>query len=155
MLYVMECGQHIQLGPDAHTMTQIQEALRDGFRAVKNALEDNCLVPGAGAFEVACCSHLSTVTKKAAKGRGKMGVQAYADALLVIPKTLAQNGGFDVQDIVLRLQEESADGNVAGVDLRSGEPFDPTVGGVWDNYRVKRQMLHSWYAIVSCKALDN
>jgi hypothetical protein len=30
-----------------------------------------------------------------------------------------------------------------GLDLQSGEPFDPTVGGVWDNYRVKRQMLHS------------
>lgn len=33
-----------------------------------------------------------------------MGVQAYADALLVIPKTLAQNGGFDVQDVVVALQ---------------------------------------------------
>lgn len=33
-----------------------------------------------------------------------MGVQAYADALLIIPKTLAQNGGFDVQDVVVALQ---------------------------------------------------
>lgn len=32
-----------------------------------------------------------------------------------------------------------------GIDLQSGEPFDPTVEGIWDNYRVKRQMLHSWY----------
>jgi T-complex protein 1 subunit zeta len=131
-------------GPDSHTMTQIQEALRDGLRAVKNALEDNCLIPGAGAFEVSCSHHLATVTKKSAKGRVKMGVQAYSDALLVIPKTLAQNGGYDVQDIVVALQEECADGHAVGVDLRSGEPFDPTVEGVWDNYRVKRQMLHSW-----------
>lgn len=29
--------------------------------------------------------------------------------------------------------------------MQSGEPFDPTVEGIWDNYRVKRQMLHSWY----------
>jgi chaperonin GroEL (HSP60 family) len=33
-----------------------------------------------------------------------MGVQAFADALLIIPKTLAQNGGFDVQDVVVALQ---------------------------------------------------
>jgi len=72
-----------------------------------------------------------------------MGVQAYADALLVIPKTLAQNGGFDVQDVVVALQEEQAEGNIVGIDLQSGEPFDPTVEGIWDNYRVKRQMLHS------------
>ena len=36
------------------------------------------------------------------------------------------------------------EGNVVGIDLQSGEPFDPTVEGIWDNYRVKRQMLHSW-----------
>ena len=132
-------------GPNPHTIQQIQDALRDGLRAVKNALEDEALVPGAGAFEVACAAHLVDNAKKAAKGRVKMGVQAFADALLVIPKTLAANGGFDVQDAVVALQDEYADGNVVGLDLQSGEPFDPTVEGVWDNYRVKRQMLHSWF----------
>ncbi|ETW80629.1 hypothetical protein HETIRDRAFT_320598 [Heterobasidion irregulare TC 32-1] len=130
-------------GPNAHTIQQIQDALRDGLRAVKNAIEDEALVPGAGAFEVACSAHLVANAKKAAKGRAKMGVQAYADALLIIPKTLAQNGGFDVQDVVVALQDEQAEGNTVGIDLQSGEPFDPTVEGIWDNYRVKRQMLHS------------
>jgi T-complex protein 1 subunit zeta len=91
-------------GPNAHTIQQIQDALRDGLRAVKNALEDECLIPGAGAFEVACAAYLSGPVKKAAKGRVKMGVQAFADALLIIPKVLAQNGGFDVQDVVVALQ---------------------------------------------------
>lgn len=152
-------------GPNAHTITQIQDALRDGIRSVKNALEDEALIPGAGAFEVACAAHLSGPVKKSAKGRVKMGVQAFADALLIIPKTLAQNGGFDVQDIVVALQvhmlvvilvssqankviqDEQAEGHTVGIDLESGEPFDPTVEGIWDNYRVKRQMLHSWYDI--------
>jgi len=130
-------------GPNAHTTQQIQDALRDGLRAVKNAFEDEALIPGAGAFEVACAAHLVDNAKKAAKGRVIMGVQAFADALLVIPKTLAANGGFDVQDMLVALQDEHADGNVVGLDLQSGEPFDPMVEGVWDNYRVKRQMLHS------------
>lgn len=91
-------------GPNAHTIQQTQDALRDGLRAVKNALEDGALVPGAGAFEVAAAAHLSGPVKRSAKGRVKMGVQAYADALLIIPKTLAQNGGFDVQDVVVALQ---------------------------------------------------
>ncbi|KIK98347.1 hypothetical protein PAXRUDRAFT_823952 [Paxillus rubicundulus Ve08.2h10] len=130
-------------GPNAHTIQQIQDALRDGLRAAKNALEDESLIPGAGAFEVACAAHLSGPVKKTAKGRVKMGVQAFADALLIIPKTLAQNGGFDVQDVVVALQDEQSEGNIVGLDLQSGEPFDPTVEGIWDNYRVKRQMLHS------------
>lgn len=91
-------------GPNAHTIQQIQDALRDGLRAVKNALEDQALIPGAGAFEVACAADLVKNAKKSAKGRSKMGVQAFADALLIIPKTLAQNGGFDVQDVVVALQ---------------------------------------------------
>ncbi|KIY66887.1 T-complex protein 1 zeta subunit, partial [Cylindrobasidium torrendii FP15055 ss-10] len=130
-------------GPNAHTIQQIQDALRDGLRAVKNALEDEALIPGAGAFEVSAAAHLSGPVKKDAKGRVKMGVQAFADALLIIPKTLAANGGYDVQDVVVALQEEQAEGNTVGIDLNSGEPFDPTVEGIWDNYRVKRQMLHS------------
>jgi T-complex protein 1 subunit zeta len=91
-------------GPNAHTIAQTHDALRDGLRAVKNAIEDTALIPGAGAFEVACAAHLSGTVRKAAKGRVKMGIQAFADALLIIPKTLAQNGGFDVQDVVVALQ---------------------------------------------------
>ncbi|KIK53462.1 hypothetical protein GYMLUDRAFT_250411 [Collybiopsis luxurians FD-317 M1] len=132
-------------GPNAHTIQQIQDTLHDGLRAVKNALEDEALIPGAGAFEVSCSAHLSGPVKQAARGRVKMGVQAFADAMLIIPKMCAANGGFDVQDVVVVLQDECAEGNIAGIDLQSGKPFDPTVEGIWDNYHVKRQMLHSWY----------
>jgi chaperonin GroEL (HSP60 family) len=36
-----------------HTIAQIKDAVRDGVRAVKNAIEDGHLVPGGGAFEIA------------------------------------------------------------------------------------------------------
>lgn len=39
-------------GPYKHTLTQTKDAIRDGLRAIKNALDDESLVPGAGAFEV-------------------------------------------------------------------------------------------------------
>jgi len=96
-------------GPNPHTIQQIQDAIRDGLRAVKNAIEDNALIPGAGAFEVGCSAHLVSTIKKdrSVKGRVQMGVQAYADALLIIPKTLAANGGYDVQDVVVALQVSS------------------------------------------------
>ena len=42
-------------------------------------------------------------------------------------------------------KDEQAEGNIVGIDLKSGEPLDPTVEGIWDNYRVKRQMLNSWF----------
>lgn len=92
-------------GPNAHTISQISDAIRDGLRSVKNALEDGALIPGAGAFEVAAHQYLVDETKKSvAKGRAKLGVQAFADALLTIPKTLAVNAGLDVQDAMVALQ---------------------------------------------------
>ena len=130
-------------GPNQHTLTQINDAVRDGLRAVKNAVEDGFLVPGAGAFEVACHRHLMKF-KQAVKGKAKMGVEAFAESLLVIPKILAQNSGFDTQDTLVLLQDEATAGIVVGLDILSGQPFDPQVEGIWDNYRVKRQLLHSW-----------
>ena len=131
-------------------MTQIQDALRDGFRSVKNAVEDKSVVPGAGAFEVACSAHLQSALKATAKGRTKLGVLAFAEALLVIPKTLASNAGYDVQDTIVGLQQEQEEtDDPVGLDLKSGEPMNPVTEGVWDNYRVKRQMLHSWYVRLS------
>ncbi|KAI7853697.1 T-complex protein 1 zeta subunit [Circinella umbellata] len=135
-------------GPNPHTIAQINDAVRDGLRAVKNAAEDKSVVAGGGAFEVACSQHLVEF-KKTVKGRAKMGVQAFADALLVIPKVLAQNAGFDAQDVIVALQEEHQDGHIVGVDLKTGETMDPKIDGVWNNYRVHRHMLHSCSVIAS------
>jgi len=46
-------------------------------------------VPGAGAFEIACCERLYSVAKTGVSGKVKLGVHAFADALLVVPRTLA------------------------------------------------------------------
>jgi T-complex protein 1 subunit zeta len=60
---------------------------------------DKSVVPGAGAFQAACAKHLqSDEFGKTVKGKAKYGVQAFADALLIIPKTLAANSGHDIQD---------------------------------------------------------
>jgi T-complex protein 1 subunit zeta len=45
-------------GPNEHTIAQVKDAIRDGLRATKNTIEDKCIVPGAGAFEIAAYAHL-------------------------------------------------------------------------------------------------
>jgi len=130
-------------GPNDHTIAQIKDALRDGLRAVKNAIEDEAVVPGAGAWEVACAHHLMTVGRNSVEGKAKLGVDAFAEALLGIPKILANNAGHDAQECVIALQEEHRNGNAAGLDLEAGEPCDPTLMGVYDNVNVKRQIINS------------
>lgn len=131
-------------GPNKHTINQIKDALRDGLRAVTNAIEDKCVVPGAGAFEVAASTDLVKF-KNSVKGRARFGVQAFADALLIVPKTLAQNAGLDLQDSILKVQEgQERGGWNVGLDLLTGESIIPSDAGIYDNYRVKRQILNSW-----------
>ncbi|KJE95399.1 chaperonin containing TCP1 [Capsaspora owczarzaki ATCC 30864] len=129
-------------GPAAYSITQLKDAVRDGLRAVKNAIEDKAVIPGAGAFEVALSSELQRFALTI-KGRARLGVQAFADAFLIIPKVLAQNAGFDPQDTMVTLQEEHQAGHISGVDLATGLALNPADEGIWDNYRVKRQLIHS------------
>jgi len=128
-------------GPNNHTINQVKDALRDGLRAVKNTIDDQCVIPGGGAFEVAAHCDLMKF-KDTIKGKAKLGIQVFADALLIIPKTLATNSGFDPNDALMTLIDEHADGNLVGIDVETGEPFDPEMEGIFDNYRVKRQQLH-------------
>ncbi|XP_053426965.1 T-complex protein 1 subunit zeta-2 isoform X3 [Nycticebus coucang] len=136
-------------GPNKHTLTQIKDALRDGLRAIKNAIEDGCVVPGAGAAEVAIAEAL-LVYKHSIKGRARLGVQAFADALLIIPKVLAQNSGYDPQETLVKVQAEHLDSKqLVGIDLNTGEPMVAADAGVWDNYCVKKQLLHSCTVIAT------
>ncbi|XP_041492995.1 LOW QUALITY PROTEIN: T-complex protein 1 subunit zeta-like [Microtus oregoni] len=136
-------------GPDKHTLTQIKDAIRDGLMAVKNAIVDGCVVPGAGEVEVAMAEALIKY-KPSVKGRAQLGVQAFADALLIIPKVLAQNSGFDLQETLVKVQaEHSESGQLVCVNLNTGEPMVAAEMGVWDNYCVKKQLLHSCTVIAT------
>ena len=128
-------------GPNKHTITQMKDAVRDGLRAVKNTLEDGCVLPGAGAFEIAAHSHLMKYASKEMSGKTKLGMKAFAEGLLVVPKTLAETSGHDPLEVIIKLEEENAKGHHAGLDLATGGPLDPTASGIYDNYIVKRQML--------------
>lgn len=157
-------------GPNQHTITQITDAVRDGLRSVYNMIVDKSVVPGAGAFQVACAAHLkSDAFAKTVKGKAKWGVEAFADALLIIPKTLAANAGLDIQDarkfyvppffyqfyvtlannLVAALQDELSEGNVVGIDLTTGQPMDPELEGVYDSFRVLRNCIASSAGIAS------
>jgi len=127
-------------GPNDHTIKQIKDAVRDGLRAVKNAIEEERVVPGAGCFEIACSRHLREY-KATVQGRSKLGVEALAEALLIIPKTLASNSGLDPQDCIIKLNDAHEDGVMAGLDVETGEILIPSDEGIFDNFCVKKQYI--------------
>jgi T-complex protein 1 subunit zeta len=108
-------------GPSKHSIEQIKDAVNDGLKTVRNAIADGALVHGAGCVEAALHSHLLEYAKSVT-GKAKLGILAFADAISVIPKTLAENSGFDPQESFIKLQEAHARGfNDAGFNVDTGE----------------------------------
>ncbi|ALC41901.1 Tcp-1zeta [Drosophila busckii] len=136
----------------AHQVETIKDAIRDGLHAIQNTLRDGCLIPGAAAFELRAHRVLSEF-KHSIVGKAQLGVQLFADALLVIPKTLAANSGLDVQDTIVKLTAAAgAQSELIGLDLNTGEPLDTAKLKVFDNYCVKKLVLSSC-SIIACNLL--
>ena len=84
--------------------------------------------------QVACHAVLKKFLETV-KGKARLGIQAYADGLMVIPKTLATNAGYDSQEVMVKLLEEARDGASVGMDCDTGEACIPKDKGIYDNYR--------------------
>ncbi|KAL7721655.1 Chaperonin-containing TCP-1 [Entamoeba marina] len=125
-------------GSDDQEIQQVKDAVRDGLRAAKNAIESKCVLYGAGSFELSCWKALEDYMKTV-KGKAKLGVKVLAEALLIIPKTLIENSGFDVVERLYELQDNVMEGKIGGVDVETGA-FKENLN-VWDGYMVKKQMI--------------
>ncbi len=128
-------------GPNEHTIAQIKDAIRDGLRAVKNTIDDQAMVPGGGAFEIAAHLDLKKFVDSV-PGKTKLGVDLFAESLLVIPRTLAENSGFDTQDCLLKaIEATKKEGKPFGIDVDTGEVLGAEARAVFDNVCVKKNFL--------------
>ncbi|KAL3234408.1 T-complex protein 1 subunit zeta [Nakaseomyces bracarensis] len=144
-------------GSTNYVLNQTKDAVRDGLRAVANVIKDQSVVPGAGAYFISASKHLKTsnFSKLGAKGKTKTGIEAFGEALLVVPKTLVKNSGHDPLDVLAMCDDELEDAKESdekryvGVDLNIGDSCDPTIEGVWDSYRVIRNAINGATGIAS------
>jgi thermosome len=124
-------------------LAEVERAVTDGVDGVVAAIEADAVVPGAGATEIRAAAEV----RDAAAGietRQQLAVEAYADALDALPRTLATNAGLDPIDALVELRAANEDGaaGVTGSDL-SAAIGDPVEAGVLDPLAVKREALES------------
>lgn len=145
MLYVYGCKGHgastiVLRGANEYMLDEMDRALHDSLCVVKRMLESNTLVPGGGAAEAALSVYLDDYANTI-KSREQMVIQEYADALLVIPKTLAVNAAKDASELVAKLRSVHAKGQHSesvsddglkymGLDLVDGTIRDNLAAGV-------------------------
>jgi thermosome len=148
MTFVEECENPksvsiILRGGTEHVVDELDRAMEDALRVVGVVVEDGMLVPGGGAPEVELALRLRDYAATVG-GREQLAIEAFADSMEVIPKTLAENAGLDQIDTLVALRSKHEQGmKSAGLEMEKGEPIDMLELGVVEPLRVKTQAINS------------
>ncbi|KAI0800251.1 T-complex protein 1 [Fomes fomentarius] len=109
-------------GATQNRLDDLERAIDDGVNVIKALIKDPRLVPGAGATELELAKRVE-VYGNGLRGLAQHGVKRWAQALEVVPRTLAENalGGAEGNEVVSRLwaKHEGAGGEVWGVDVEA------------------------------------
>jgi thermosome len=137
-------------GGTEHVVDEVERALHDALKVVAVAIEDGVAVPGGGAPEIELAIKLRDYGQSVG-GREQLAIEAFAEALEIIPWTLAENAGMDSMDIVIELKNAHAKkaGRNFGVNVLEGRVSDMIIAKVIEPLRVKTQALESATEVAS------
>jgi thermosome len=148
MTYVTGCHNPkavsiILRGGTEHVVDEAERALHDALRVVGVAIEDETLVAGGGSPEVELALRLREYSATLI-GREQLAVAKFAEALEIIPRTLAENAGLDPIDMLVEMRSQHEKGNkTAGLNVFTGKVVDMWKEGVVEPLRVKVQAISS------------
>jgi thermosome, various subunits, archaeal len=123
---------------------EAERAMTDCLSVVSDVIENNKIVPGGGAIEIEIAKELRKYATKVG-GREQLAVEAFADAVEVIPRTLAENAGLEPIDILVEMRSvhDKAEGKNMGINVFTGKLQDSIANGVIEPIMVKEQAIKS------------
>jgi thermosome len=149
MVFVEECKHPrsvailIRAGLE-RMVDEAERAMNDALSVVADVVEVSKIVPGGGAVEAEIAKELRRYATKVG-GREQLAIEAFADSIEIVPKTLAENAGLEPIDILvgLRSAHDKQNGHVMGVDVFTGKIIDMQKSGVIEPIKVKEQAVKS------------
>ena len=130
-------------GGTEHVVDEAERAMVDAIGAVSSSIQEGKYVTGGGSIEMELAMRLN---KHAAQvgGREQLAIQAFAEAMEVIPRTLAESCGLDSIDTLVDLRAKHEKGQkTLGIDVLRGKIGDCKAAGVFEPLKVKKQALQS------------
>ncbi|MDE0857559.1 MAG: thermosome subunit beta [Euryarchaeota archaeon] len=130
-------------GGTEHVVDEIRRAFDDAVGVVSVAWEDGAVLTGGGSVLAALSRDLRTYAEGVG-GREQMAIEAFASALEIIPRTLAENAGLDPVTTLIELRKAHADGHShAGINVYEGGVVDMKEANVVEPMRVVEQAIQS------------
>lgn len=132
-------------GGTEHVVDEVERSLHDALKVVAVTIEDGKVVAGGGATEIELALHLRRFASTVG-GREQLAIEAFADAMEVIPRALAENAGLDGIDTLIDLKKahggKSKNIN-SGIDVIIGKVSDMVKSRVLEPLRVKTHAIES------------
>jgi len=130
-------------GGTEHVVDEIERSLHDALSVIAVAIEDGKIATGGGSMATEISLRLRDYATSVG-GREQMAIEAFADAIEVVPRTLAENAGLDPIDIVLELRKAHKSGKIhAGINVFTGKVTDMKKENVLEPVRVGTQAISS------------
>ncbi|MFP3318506.1 MAG: TCP-1/cpn60 chaperonin family protein, partial [Thermoplasmata archaeon] len=130
-------------GGTEHVIAEAERALHDAIKVVGVTVEEGLVVPGGGAIETELALRIKDFAHTVG-GREQLAVEAFANALEVIPRSLAENAGMDAISILMKLKSLHEQGKKShGVDVLGNGTEDMFKLGVVEPAKVKKQAIES------------
>lgn len=140
-------------GPSKDIINEVERNLQDAMSVARNVIFHPRLSPGGGALEMAVSVKLSQLAKSI-EGVQQWPYKAVADAMEVIPRTLAQNAGASPIRVLTRMRAKHVEGQTSwGLDGDSGALVDMKEYGVWEPEAVKLQSIKTAVEVSSLSYL--
>lgn len=139
-------------GGTEHVIDEVERSLHDALRVVGVTLEDGKAVAGGGSTEIELSLRLKDFAASIG-GREQLAIEAFAEAMEIVPWTLAENAGLDAIDVIIRLKSahegKGSDTKYYGVDLSSVDPKNMLKENVIEPLRVKTQAVKAATEVAS------
>jgi len=137
-------------GGTEHVVDEAERALHDALKVVSVAIEDEVIVPGGGSTEIELALKLRDYGQSVG-GREQLAIEAFAEALEIIPWTLAENAGMDAINVLIELKNSHTKkvGKAHGVDVMENRVSDMVKAKVLEPLRVKKQAIESATEVAS------
>lgn len=130
-------------GGTPHVVAEVERAVKDAIGDLGAALRNGKVVAGAGAPEIEVAKELRKYANSLS-GREQLAVIAFAEALEIIPRTLAENAGLDPIDMLTELKAQHDKKQVwAGLDVFKGKVIDAWKAGIIEPLQIKTQAITS------------
>ncbi len=130
-------------GGTEHVVAEIERAVHDALSVVADAVEDGKVVTGGGSSATELALGLREYAASVG-GREQLAIDAFADAMEVIPRTLAENAGLDPIDVLIDIRKAHKDGKKHfGLNVFTGKIVDMNAENVLEPIRVGRQAINS------------